>query len=346
MLCLPVAAWAQRPEQVRRAQALSDEARDAYAAGRYAEAAEAYLAAHELVDEPVLLKNAVKILAVHVGDCDRTLALGDRFLATGPEPARAEEVAGYQADCLLGRADRSLAAGAPDEARSHLRRAAALPLPAPARARLEAAVARVEAEARRPVAVAVAVEAADGTPLRDFRVEIDGAPATLREGRVEVPRGAHTLLVRAEGHEPARVSFEAAPEAAVRVRLSPRAAAPAPIAPVRATAPPAGPDWRFWAGCGAAGVAVAAGIAAVVVDVGGQSTVDDLESVAAEGRDRARYDQLLADAEDARLWSGVLYGTAAVAAAAGAALLVWSLTDDAEVAVAPQGAGLSIGGRW
>jgi tetratricopeptide (TPR) repeat protein len=83
------AVAAPSPEVAREAQALSDQAREHYQAGRFEEAVAAYLAAFDRIEEPLLLKNAIKVLAVHIGDCDQTVRLGDDYLATGPERGRA-----------------------------------------------------------------------------------------------------------------------------------------------------------------------------------------------------------------------------------------------------------------
>ncbi|MCB9539804.1 MAG: hypothetical protein H6704_26635 [Myxococcales bacterium] len=334
----PSAAAAPSPEAAREAQALSDQARAHYQAGRFEEAVAAYLAAFDRIEEPLLLKNAIKVLAVHIGDCDQTVRLGDDYLATGPERGRAEEVAGYMGDCLARDAEGLQAEGKLADAEARLRRAASLPLPAPQRARIEALQAALDAA--RPVPVGVRVIDVGGRPVASPTITVDGAPATRdAEGRVALVPGRHTVRAAAPGFLDATASVEAAKGAQVTLRLAPRAVvAPAP--------PRQGPRAMRVAGWSAVGVALAAAVAAVAVDLEGQAAVDDLEAVADAGTDRARYDDLKDDAEVAQLWSTVLYGTAAVAGAAGVTLLVL----DAEVApsVAPEasGAGLSIGGRF
>lgn len=332
------AVAAPTPEAAREAQALSDQARDHYQAGRFEEAVAAYLAAFDRIEEPLLLKNAIKVLAVHIGDCDQTVRLGDDYLATAPERGRAEEVAGYMGDCLARDAERLQSEGALADAEGRLRRAASLPLPAPQRARIEALQAALDAA--RPVAVSVRVVDVGGRPVAAPTITLDGRPATPDgEGRVSMTPGTHTVGARADGFLESTASVEAKQGARVTLRLAPRAVvAPAPA--------PGGPRAMRVAGWSAVGVALAAAVAAVAVDLEGQAAVDDLEAVADAGSDRARYDDLKDDAEVAQLWSTVLYGTAAVAGAAGVTLLVL----DAEVApaVAPEasGAGLSFGGRF
>ncbi len=241
-------------------------------------------------------------------------------------------------DCLARDAERLQGEGKPADAEARLRRAASLPLPAPQRARIESLQAALDAA--RPVPVGVRVVDVGGRPVASPTLTVDGEPATPdAEGRIAMVPGPHTVRARAPGFLDATASVEAAEGAQLTLRLAPSAV----VAP---TPPPTGPRAMRVAGWSAVGVALAAAVAAVAVDLEGRAAVEDLEAVADAGTDRARYDDLKDDAEVAQLWSTVLYGTAAVAGAAGVTLLV----PDAEVtpAVAPDasGAGLSIGGRF
>jgi hypothetical protein len=316
-LSAPVAA--QSPES---AQIIVDQAREAYGAGRYQEAVDGYLAAHALHPDPLLLKNAVKVLALHVGDCPRTLEVGDRYLQTAPERARAEEVGGYQAACLVESSDAAIATGDLSGAADHLERAEALPLTLPARAKVEAARARWSAALAAPVRVEVTVRSADGAPVEDARIEVGGAEVPRIGGAITIPRGNRRVRARAPGYLPAEIEVVAERGARLTLTLTPEAVAAAAPSP-----PPSQTSGLAWAGWITLGAAAAVGIGAAVVDADGAATIDELEQVAADGTDRDAYERLRDDADSAQTTSAALYGTAAVLAATGGTLLYLGYDD-------------------
>ncbi len=327
--------------EVRQAQALTKEATRAFKAGRHSEAADKFEAAHQLVPNAILLKNAVKAVALHIGDCPRVHRLADAYLATGPTKLRAHEVATYKADCHIRAAEAHLEARRFTAARGETDRALALDLPATVRARVEAATRRIDAaeRAHAKVQVKVLVRDPEGAPVK-AQLRLDEVAVTLdAEAQLHLSPGPHSLRVEAEGFEAAERVFTAAPGFTVEVTLERVVVTP----PVQVPAPADEGRARRIAGYGTLGLAGVAAIAALAFDVSGQSSADELREVGAEGRDRARYDTLTDEVETAKYASGGLYLGALVAGVAGGLLLYWGQPAEAPVvSVGPGGLGVSL----
>jgi hypothetical protein len=341
LLCLFVSAAAAAPsvDDLNAGRRLTDQAKQAYLEGAHAEAADLYLSAWEKAEAPLLLKNALKILAVHVGACDRIPDLTQRYLATSPTMARAQEVAGYAADCLVAQAQADLTARRWAGAEAALRRAQGLPLSPPALAKVKAARARLE-EAKAPVSIQLEVRGPAGETPTALALQVDGHPVTpAPDGALALPRGPHTVVAQAPDYEGQRLDFVAAPGVRVQVTLNlvPPAAPPPPASAV--------PRWAPWA---AVGLAVAAGAGAVAMDQGGQSDVDALRAAGRSGTDRAAYDAARSDAESAQLWSTVLYAVAITSGAGAGALfyLAGDPTGSPEGTPAAQGRVVGWSGAW
>lgn len=334
---------------VQRAQTLTNTAAEAFKAGRHRDAADAYEAAYALVANPILLKNAVKVVALHTADCARVHRLADAYLATAPTQVRARGVAAYKAECHLQAAEAHLEGRRFAAGRAELERARSLDLAPMVVARVGSTARRLDAAeaAHAEVRIRVRIRDGGGAPLAVApRLRLDGAAVSLdAQSRLTASRGAHTLDVSAPGYAPRTKRFSAAEDAVLEVALTPVVAAPVVVV----EADPADPGRALrLAGYSALGVAAATLAGAVVVDAGGQSSADDARRVGAAGTDRDRYDALLDEVESAKLWSTVLYGGAAAAGLAGGVLLYlgWEAAPEqgAHIVVGPTS--VSVSAPW
>lgn len=210
-------------------------------------------------------------------------------------------------------------------------------------------------------------------------LEVDGGPATLRDGQLWLKIGQHELSATAEGHSPARRSIEVhgAEVSEIALTLEPNAAAPvatpvaaaAPAAATPAAAPDAAAPPASTADDGVqmssegsssilpwvlVGTGVAAVVAGSVLATMAQSDADDVEDGCPDKRCN---DSALADKADSAETLGL---TATVLWIAGGALtsagLVWVIVggdDDTAAAgahatalLAPGQAGVQLGGRF
>ena len=362
LLLLPGPTVAAPPSaaQLRTGRRLARTAAQQYREGRYAAAAEGYLLAYATAKEPLTLKNAIKIFALHVGDCAQTLSHGARYLASRPDRSRAQEVSGYMADCRVAAARALLQHRQFGEAREVLGLAMALDLAAPARAKVQEATQRLseEEDKERRVLVSLVAKAEGGGALTARTTFLlDGKPVRPdRQGRVQVSRGPHLLQARAVGYRPGETAFSASEGAVAKVLLRPnrpplKAPEPAGSEPKPTPSLQRQSEKQLStlaiAGWSALGLGLAAALAGGGVDLWGASTVAALNSTAREGKDRDKYDSLRSEVDSARVWTAALYGTAALAAAAGGTLLYLGVTDGSrKVAVVPAGAGASVCLRW
>jgi hypothetical protein len=199
-------------------------------------------------------------------------------------------------------------------------------------------------------------------------VQVDGAPSTLQNGKLEVDPGKHELEVTAEGREPFRTSFTAAQgsEIGIPITFSERA----PVAPVTgaASAPDDQPPEAERSGSTfPVGPVVLAGVGAIVTGMGvvfwlgGNSDynaiVDDECGGDASGCPREKEEELTKRADDARgdILLGQISVGVGVAALAGAG--VWFLTTSGSSAsseqamnvgftAGPRGFGATLRGRF
>jgi hypothetical protein len=145
LFCAPPALAGPSSTDVARAQTLTNEATKHFKAGRHVEAADKYEAAYALVKNPILLKNAIKVVALHMNDCARVHRLADAYLATGPSQVRARGVASYKVDCHLQTTEAHLEKRRFAAGHAELKRALKLDVAPIVTTRVRSAIKRLEA---------------------------------------------------------------------------------------------------------------------------------------------------------------------------------------------------------
>ncbi|WP_044985984.1 PEGA domain-containing protein [Sorangium cellulosum] len=221
----PAAALADArptPAQAAQAESFFNAGAEAYGAGQYQVAAEAFLEAHELVPSPSLLFSAAQAFRRHYltqpspDALRRAIALYREYLRVDPKAARREEAvaalsslvpleARLPAEGLPAAADGGAPAAGAAGAAAPASRGTRLLLSSPAEP-AEGLPAAADGGAPAAGAAGAAAPASRGTrlllssPAEGARVSVDGQPFVSAPLVAQVAPGAHRVRVQAAGH--------------------------------------------------------------------------------------------------------------------------------------------------